>query len=412
MVVLLGSQGEVKYTTRDQCSRVSLTYNYGNGSCETNVCSPTLDSDTDTCVLINALYYRKEWSIMNLSYNEENCSINTFKSSVYPPTYLTIFILGLVFNLTSLSFFVSVWRSKRGLSPVNLYMVNLLMSNLMLVCSLPFRASYYINDFNWAFGDVACRIMSYVFYINMYGSIYFLVVLSVVRYIAVAKPFRYNSMQSGHSSWLVCLLVWMLVSLASIPMLTSGTYVDTNNRTRCLELNPEYNSSNLRTLAMANHATMMLGFVIPFAVITVCYAFVVVHLLRRREGTMVSHKKSMYLVIIVLVLFLVCYMPYHIMRTVHLHAEGQIKDNKEHPCAYIELVRKGAVITLCLAAGNSCLDPLLYFFVGENLKVFCTGSNKQGAAKTLCMSEVDRKGPRGTLELQQLQAPNTPYQDS
>ncbi|XP_010862656.1 cysteinyl leukotriene receptor 2 [Esox lucius] len=347
---------------------------------------------------------------MNRSVNmEDKCSISTFKRSVYPATYLTIFTLGLIFNLISLWFFVSVWRSKKGLTPVNLYMMNLLLSDLMLVCSLPLRASYYIHNFNWVFGDTACRIMSYVFYTNMYGTIYFLMVLSIVRYIAITQPFRYKSMQGGRSSWLVCLLVWMLVSLASIPMLTSGTVMDVNNRTRCLELNPEYNSTNLRTLAVANHAALLLGFIIPFTIITICYVFVVHNLLRlrRKEGAMSNYKRSMSLVIIVLVIFLVCYMPYHITRTIHLEAEGQIKGDD---CGYIVSVRKAAVITLCLAAGNSCLDPLLYFFVGENFRVFYMGVNKRRAAKTIHL--IERKALRGLSEQQQLQAPNASNLDS
>ncbi|XP_055737010.1 cysteinyl leukotriene receptor 2 [Salvelinus fontinalis] len=342
-----------------------------------------------------------------------NCSISMFKHRVYPPIYLVIFLLGLTFNLISLCFFVSVWRSKKRFTPVNLYMVNLLVSDLMLVCSLPLRAFYYFMESSWVFGDIACRVMSYIFYINMYGSIYFLMVLSVVRFVAITQPYRYMSMQNSRNSWLVCILVWLLVSLASIPMLTSGTVIDASGRTRCLELNPEYKLTHIRTLIIANHATLLLGFIVPFAVISICYIFVVRSLLKLRkfEGRTKPHfKKSMSLVVIVLSIFLVCFLPYHVMRTVFLEAEMQVRDKGYgDSCRYIERVRQAAVITLCLAAGNSCLDPLLYFFVGENFRVFCQGAYKEMEAKSLAKMEGKRKVP--TTELQEGTRPTTELQE-
>ncbi|KAM6972881.1 cysteinyl leukotriene receptor 2 [Aplochiton taeniatus] len=318
----------------------------------------------------------KEELIMPLLGNEtHNCSISAFKQSVYPVTYLIIFLLGLIFNILSLWFFANSWRDKKEFTPVNLYMVNLLVSDLMLVCSLPFRASYYLLDSTWVFGDIACRLMSYVFYINLYGSIYFLMVLSVVRLLAITQPYRYKSLQTSRSALVVCLLIWILVSLASIPMLGSGTTVDSRGRISCLELNFKYSAQQLRRIILANHATLLIGFVVPFVVTTICYILVVCKLVRLRRGLGITsqiYKKSGLLAIIVLSIFLICFMPYHIMRTIFLEAEQEVrKHGYGDSCSYIERVRKGAVITLCLAAGNSFLDPLLYIFVGDNFVTFC-----------------------------------------
>lgn len=313
--------------------------------------------------------------VPSLEHGTRNCSISAFKQSVYPVTYLTIFMLGLIFNLLSLWFFVNWWKAKKGFTPVKLFMVNLLVSDLMLVCSLPFRASYYLLDSHWVFGDIACRIMSYVFYINLYGSIYFLMVLSVVRFLAITQPYRYKSLQTSRSAWIVCLIIWMLVSLASTPMLLSGTTEDSQGKKRCLELNFKSSEDRLYTIILTNHATVLFGFVVPFVVITICNILVVCKLLRpRRQRGITSHlfRKSGLLVIIVLSIFLICFMPYHIMRTIFLEAEQEvIKNGYGESCSYIESVRKGAVITLCLAAGNSFLDPLLYLFVGDNFMAFC-----------------------------------------
>lgn len=300
---------------------------------------------------------------------EGNCSISVFKRNVYPAVYLCIFFLGLFASLVSLCFFIGVSRKRNAFSSVHIFMVNLLISDLMLVCSLPFRAAYYLMESDWVFGDMTCRIIGFVFYVNMYGSIYFLMVLSVVRFVAIIKPYSYVYLQSNQGACMVCGFIWVLVLIGSIPLLYAGTSRDPSGHVKCLELD----MSQLKSIITLNKAALCLGFIFPFVVISVCYLIAANKLLQLRNvpGKRKPHyNKSCALVIIVLLIFLVCYMPYHVVRTVFLEAERQVQKNGYESCQYTELVRKAAVVTHCLAAGNSCLDPLLYFFVGESFWSF------------------------------------------
>lgn len=298
---------------------------------------------------------------------ECNCSTGSFKRAVFPAAYLVIFILGLTANSASLCVFISMWRKGKKFTSVNLYMVNLLLSDLMLVCTLPLRAAYYLLGSNWPFGDIACRIASYVFYINMYGSVYFLLALSVIRYIAVSHPFKFLSVDTGPCGWVGCILIWLFVGLASAPLLSAGSEVDEAGRIHCLEL-----GKGLGTIILLNRASLVVGFALPFAVISVCYMCVLLSLRKRRAGlnglSRPSRRKSFALVILGLCIFMVCFLPYHVVRTVFLEAE---QNAQKYGCSYMCGIRKAAVVTLCLAAGNSCLDPFLFFFVGENFKDFC-----------------------------------------
>ncbi|XP_050984595.1 LOW QUALITY PROTEIN: cysteinyl leukotriene receptor 2 [Labeo rohita] len=303
--------------------------------------------------------------------NFTNCSISDFKRTVYPIAYLFIFFLGLLGNLISLFFFISSsFRRKASFSPVNILMLNLLLSDLMMVCSLPFRAAYYLMDY-WAFGDITCRIMSYVFYINMYGSIYFLAVLSMVRFVAIVKPFAYIRWQSSQRAWILCIVVWLIVSVASIPLLKAGTYEE-SNQTKCLDLRP----SQVGTIIMLNRAVLFIGFILPFVVISVCYIFAAFYLLKLRrtrpnQRSQFNHKKSCSLVIIVLLMFLACFMPYHVVRTLFLEAEMDIQNNGyDESCHYIESLRKAAVIAHCLASGNSAWIHCFSFSLGKTSSAF------------------------------------------
>uniref|UniRef100_A0A8B9N9K3 Cysteinyl leukotriene receptor 2 n=1 Tax=Accipiter nisus TaxID=211598 RepID=A0A8B9N9K3_9AVES len=284
-----------------------------------------------------------------------NCTIDSFKQVIYPTMYLFIFFLGAVGN--SLSIYVFFQPSQRKTS-VNIYMQNLAVSDLMFVSTLPFRATYFLLGSRWIFGDIVCRIMTYTLYVNMYCSIYFLTVLSVVRFIAIVYPFKHWKVTNMKYARITCAAIWVFVLAASSPLLSKGI-AGYSNPTKCLDLHP----SSTHRLLMMNSFVLVVGFILPFCTIIVCYFFAIKALLKSKtpqRKKAVCHKKALSTIIITLILFLLCFLPYHVLRTVHLMRGG---------CSPANLpVHKALVVTLCLAAMNSCLDPILYYFAAENFK--------------------------------------------
>ncbi|XP_027627604.1 cysteinyl leukotriene receptor 2 isoform X1 [Tupaia chinensis] len=284
-----------------------------------------------------------------------NCTIENFKREFYPIVYLIIFIWGALGN--GFSIYVFLQPYKRSTS-VNVFMLNLAISDLLFISTLPFRADYYLRGSNWIFGDLTCRIMSYSLYVNMYGSIYFLTVLSIVRFLATVHPFRHLHVASIKSAWILCGSIWIFIMASSVMLLKSGSEPK-GNMTACLELNPK----KITKLLIMNHIALVVGFLLPFCTLSICYLLIIRVLLKvevPESGLRVSHRKALITVIIALILFLLCFLPYHILRTLHLVTWefGKCKKN----------LQKAVVITLALAASNSCLNPFLYYFAGENFK--------------------------------------------
>ncbi|NXS49449.1 CLTR2 protein, partial [Balaeniceps rex] len=284
-----------------------------------------------------------------------NCTIDSFKQVIYPIMYLPIFFLGAVGN--GLSIYVFFQPSQRKTS-VNIYMQNLAVSDLMFVSTLPFRATYFLLGSHWIFGDIVCRIVTYTLYVNMYCSIYFLTVLSVVRFIAIVYPFKHWKITNMKYARIICAAIWVFVLAASSPLLSRGV-AGYNNTAKCLDLHP----SSTHRLLMMNSFVLIVGFILPFCTIIFCYVFAIKVLLKSRTPQCkkaVCQKKALSTIIITLILFLLCFLPYHILRTAHL---------MHGSCSQATLpVHKALVISLCLAAMNSCLDPVLYYFGAENFK--------------------------------------------
>ncbi|XP_037656467.1 cysteinyl leukotriene receptor 2 isoform X2 [Choloepus didactylus] len=287
-----------------------------------------------------------------LGNNNKNCIIENFKRDFYPIVYLIIFVWGALGN--GFSIFVLLQPYKKSTS-VNVFMLNLAISDLLFTSTLPFRVDYYLRGSHWIFGDLACRIMSYSLYVNMYSSIYFLTVLSIVRFLATVHPFRLLHATSIRSAWILCAVVWIFTMASSTMLLNSGSE-QKDNATLCLELN----NSKIVKLKIMNHVALVVGFLLPFCTLSVCYLLIIRALLKVEAGLRVSHRKALITVIIALIIFLLCFLPYHILRTLHLVIW------KVDTCG--DWRHKAVVITLTLAAANSCLNPLLYYFAGENFK--------------------------------------------
>ncbi|KAF2973859.1 hypothetical protein EK904_004701 [Melospiza melodia maxima] len=255
-----------------------------------------------------------------------NYTVDGFKQVIYPITYLFIFFPGAVGN--SLSIYVFFQTSQR--TSVNIYMQNLAISDLM--------------------------IMTYTLYMNMYCSIYFLAILSVVRFIAIVHPFKHGKVTNTKCARITCVAVWIFVLAAASPLLNKGI-AGYRNPVKCLDLHP----SSTHKLLMMNSFVLVVGFILPFCTIVFCYVFAIRALLKFRalqSRRAICHRKALLTIVITLILSLICFLPYHILRTVHLMYSS---------CSQARL-HKALVVTLCLAATNSCLDPFLYYFAAENFK--------------------------------------------
>ncbi|XP_036381573.1 cysteinyl leukotriene receptor 1-like [Megalops cyprinoides] len=296
--------------------------------------------------------------------NVTDCpSIDEFRNQVYSTVYSIVTVFGLVGNGFALCVLI---RTARQRSSFHIYMLNLAVSDLLCVSTLPLRVIYYVKKGQWDYGDFLCRITSYALYVNLYCSIFFMMAMSLSRFLAIVFPVQNLKLLSERKACAACICIWVFICSTSSPFLMTGAYVDPlTNKTKCFE--PPERKGILRKLMTLNYFSLVVGFIIPFLVILVCYAGIIHTLLmgssamRKQKGT---RTKAIRMIAVVMIAFLVSFMPYHIQRSVHLH----FMSRQDVSCDDVIYMQKSVVITLCLAASNSCFDPMLYFFSGENFR--------------------------------------------
>ncbi|XP_078544643.1 cysteinyl leukotriene receptor 1 [Lissotriton helveticus] len=301
-------------------------------------------------------------NISSLNSSNSSCSsIDDFRNQVYSTAYSMFSIFGLFGNGFALFILVKTYSQKTAF---HIYMLNLAISDLLFICTLPLRVVYYVHNGNWFFGDLLCRISSYAFYVNLYCSIFMMTAMSFSRFIAIVFPVLNLKLVNVRKAKLVCAGIWIFVTLTSVPFLMTGSYKvvgEGGNKTKCFEPPASKNAS---TLFILNYVSLVCFFIIPFCIILVCYTLIIRTLLKNpMTKQQTSRKKAVRMIVIVMAAFLVSFMPYHVQRTVHLHF---LRGGRS--CEDTIFMQKSVVITLALAASNCCFDPLLYFFSGENFR--------------------------------------------
>ncbi|KAM4696137.1 cysteinyl leukotriene receptor 1 [Rhinophrynus dorsalis] len=319
-----------------------------------------------------------------------NCSIDEFRNKVYSTAYSMFTLFGLFGN--SFALFV-LFKAYNQRTSFHIYMINLAVSDLLFICTLPLRVVYYVNKGKWLFGDLLCRISSYVFYVNLYCSIFILTAMSFSRFLAIVFPVKNLRLVSVERAKWVCIGIWVFVTLTSSPFLMSGSYTDEkDNRTKCFEPPP---STNVKKILILNYISLTAGFIIPFTIILVCYTMIIKTLLKNSlKKQQSSRTKAIRMIIIVMTVFFLSFMPYHIQRTVHLHFLNQNKTCEEQVSA-----QKTVVITLALAASNCCFDPLLYFFSGENFRRRLSTFRKHSVTSIVRDSKRKKSGSNEHCEM-------------
>ena len=282
--------------------------------------------------------------------------------TIQPPYILVVSVLGILGNLFVLLVFC---LHKTSRTVAEIYLSNLAAADLVLVSCLPFWAVNVAHGFEWPFAAFMCPMVILGIKINAYCSIYFMVLVSVDRYVALVHPMSHGMLRRRKWAKLGCVLVWGLGLLLSTPtlMYRRSMYVVEQDIFACSINYPSF-SAMLACDAMA----IAFGCLLPGCVISYC-TFKIVQALKKqgmeRFNAENTERKATRLILAVLLAFLICWVPFHLntIMDVFLMAE-----NLHFPCPLVIVVEVCSQIFTFMAFFNSVLNPMLYVIVGKNFR--------------------------------------------
>ncbi|XP_012709767.2 hydroxycarboxylic acid receptor 2-like [Fundulus heteroclitus] len=270
-----------------------------------------------------------------------------------PPLLVTEFILGLVGNGLALFIFcfhLRPWKSSTVL------LFNLALSDFMLILALPLRVNYYLSGNRWMFGGTLCNLCLFMLEMNRSGSTFFLMAIALDRYMRVVHPHHpLNSLSAGKAR-LGAIVLWLVPITMTAPVF-SLQHINTTHCTRFM-----VDTESRRNLSWYTF-TLLFSFYVPLLVILYCTFHIISHLRRRQLAHQAKFKKALYFIVVVVVLFIICFLPSNITLLAM-----RIKMLKEFKCADMEQLSTVTQIAINLTYLNSALDPVVYYFSSPAFK--------------------------------------------
>uniref|UniRef100_H2MNU4 Si:dkey-78k11.9 n=1 Tax=Oryzias latipes TaxID=8090 RepID=H2MNU4_ORYLA len=154
------------------------------------------------------------WTAEKMNSSSFLRSYDKIENKMLPAFYTITFIIGLLGNARGMKVLQQKWKRQEN---INIFILNLGLANVLYLFTLPFLMVYYFSGAKLIFGDVFCKMTRFCFNVNLYCSIGFLTCISVYRYLAIVHPLRTMGRLTVTHSVLISVLVWLLVSVQSMP---------------------------------------------------------------------------------------------------------------------------------------------------------------------------------------------------
>lgn len=352
---------------------------------------------------------------------EELCeTVNNQKLEevVRPFVHSAICVLGLLGNVLVI---ITYAFYKRAKSMTDVYLLNVAFSDVIFVVALPLII--YNDQYNWSMGTWACKLLRGIYSVNLYSGMLLLACISADRYIAIVmarRSFRMRSRALVYSR-VICFAVWVLALGLSIPTLVYyETYgdnpqyfdyslnlsettadEDTSGGRRVCYFRFQGNETAQLMKVLVPSLQIAVGFLLPLLVMGFCYSSIVVTLLRTRNF---ERHKAVRVVMAVVVVFIVCHLPYNVSLLYYTVVLFELRE-----CSHEDAIAMTLTISETLAYLHSCLNPVLYAFIGVKFRnhfrkiledLWCIGKryiSSRRSSRVTSEFYVSRKSTEGSI---------------
>lgn len=275
---------------------------------------------------------------------------------VFPALYSLLFIGGLVLNCLAAWIFFKI----HSRSSFILYLKNITAADFLMILTFPLLVAKEVELGPWQLHVLVCRYSAVVFYASMYVSILFLGLVSLDRYLKIVRPFGHSCLYSYSFTRVLSAGVWVSMITLSLPnTILTNQPLNASNALSCTALKSD--------LGVRWHATVAYVNIFIFAavLITLLVSYVSIYRhIHRSNAQFISSADSRgpratQNISVVLVVFFVCFVPYHLWRIPFTLSQIDKQFSREAK----DLLMYGKKVTLFLSSCNVCLDPIIYFLM-------------------------------------------------
>lgn len=291
------------------------------------------------------------------------CTSFGLSSIIFICLYLLIFMAGLLLNSMALWVFFQVRMRKRTFM---LYLRNMAVADLLMTLTLPVNVLIEAKVAPAWLNAISCKYTAVLFYCCMYSSILFLGLVALDRYLKIVRPFGGKCGACLYSySFTVAMaaMVWLTMTALSLPNTILTNHTIPENMSNCAELKSELGK---KWHGVVIYNNILIFFLVLITLLT-CYMSIYRHIHRSMAQFIIvgdtnpRKAKKGQNILVLLVVFFVCFVPYHLCRI-------PFTKNQTDGVQMGLSLMNGKKATLLLATFNVCLDPIIYFLMCKSFR--------------------------------------------
>ncbi|XP_051729306.1 free fatty acid receptor 2-like [Ctenopharyngodon idella] len=281
-------------------------------------------------------------------------------TAVYLAIYIITFLIG--FPNSALALYSCINKIQRKPIPIDIFMLNLAISDLIFLTFLPIKMKEAADNMVWNMPYYLCHFHLFVFFLPVYSSSLFLTAISAERYVCIAFPVKYKSPKRIIYTVPVCVGIWVIVAVSFI-FVYKAAYIDSDeadNTTnqRPLVTEPQTCYSNFTEKQLRELLPVRLGLAVVFfflSLLTCCFCYIsFIRILLKCPFINRQRKlRAIGLALGTLLVFASSFAPLNIS-----HLVGFI--NKKNP--------EWRMTALTLSTLNACYDPIIFFCISREMR--------------------------------------------
>ncbi|XP_026121170.1 C-C chemokine receptor type 5-like isoform X3 [Carassius auratus] len=283
-----------------------------------------------------------------------NGNTKAFSEVFLPTLYSLVFIIGFIGN--GLVVWVLIrYRQKSNMTDVCLF--NLALSDLLFLVSLPFWAHSAMDA--WIFGNFMCHFITGLFTLGQYGSIFFIVLMTLDRYVVIVHAHSiFSRNRSVKMGLVLASFVWMLSLFVSLPnIIFAKAKNEQNIKVSCKSEFPE----NTAWMSFTYLKMNLLTLVIPLIIMSYCYSQIIPTLLSIKSQ---KRHKVVKLILAVVAVYFLFWTPYNIvMFLMYLQKHEYLV-----ACKWQTSLSLAMQWVETIAFCHCCLNPIIYAFAGQKFR--------------------------------------------
>nr|XP_056702357.1 free fatty acid receptor 2-like [Euleptes europaea] len=264
---------------------------------------------------------------------------------------LFILLTGLPSNL--LAFHTFLLKVSKKLTPIDILLLNLTISDILLLLFLPFKMMEVASNMIWPLPTLLCPLTDYFLYGSVYVSILFLMAVSMDRYLAVAYPIKYKLKRRPVYAFVASIFIWLLICshygfiyIAKYQG-SNGSLPYSSNTSHC------YENFSPDVILPVRLEICLVFFCLPFIITLFCYVKVIQILNSLPNFPARKKQRAMGLAAATLLSFVICFGPFNIS-----HIVGFVQ--KQGP----PWRREGFLFSTL----NTCIDPVTFYFSSKAIR--------------------------------------------